>query len=27
VEGDFYTVVGLPVSRVFALLWARGFRP
>lgn len=27
VEGDFYTVVGLPVSRVFALLWERGFRP
>ena len=27
VEGDFYTVVGRPVSRVFALLWARGFRP
>uniref|UniRef100_A0A7C5REZ9 dTTP/UTP pyrophosphatase n=1 Tax=Thermus caliditerrae TaxID=1330700 RepID=A0A7C5REZ9_9DEIN len=27
VEGDFYTVVGLPVARVFALLWARGFRP
>ena len=27
VEGDFYTVVGLPVSRVFALHWARGFRP
>lgn len=27
VEGDFYTVVGLPVARVFTLLWARGFRP
>ncbi|MDM7324257.1 MAG: Maf family protein [Thermus sp.] len=27
VEGDFYTVVGLPVARVFALLWERGFRP
>ncbi|KHG65580.1 septum formation protein Maf [Thermus sp. 2.9] len=27
VEGDFYTVVGLPVARVFALLWQRGFRP
>ncbi|KGQ21650.1 Maf family protein [Thermus filiformis] len=27
IEGDFYTVVGLPVSRVFALLWAWGFRP
>ncbi len=27
VEGDFYTVVGLPVARVFALLWARGVRP
>ena len=27
IEGDFYTVVGLPVSRVFALLWERGFRP
>ncbi|MER3557461.1 MAG: septum formation protein Maf, partial [Thermus sp.] len=25
--GDFYTVVGLPVSRVFAWLWAWGFRP
>ncbi|WP_352413882.1 Maf family protein [Thermus sp.] len=27
IEGDFYTVVGLPVSRVFAWLWAWGFRP
>ncbi|WP_243029650.1 Maf family protein [Thermus altitudinis] len=27
IEGDFYTVVGLPVARVFALLWERGFRP
>lgn len=27
IEGDFYTVVGLPVARVFVLLWERGFRP
>ncbi len=27
IEGDFYTVVGLPIARVFALLWERGFRP
>lgn len=27
IVGDFYTVVGLPVARVFVLLWERGFKP
>ncbi len=27
IQGDFYTVMGLPIARVFALLWERGFRP